>query len=157
MSYPDVTAAVLHTLCDVYQHIAVRDDAGLKIYFHFDYEDDNVRIVGERADQGEVTIVTKAPENVFIRIPTWAPLESVKLTVGDQAVPVEKIGHFAFVPRTDSTPPPEIVLRYALPERTTSETVNGIEYRYKWRGDEIIGALPNTPNRPMYPTITDGE
>ena len=40
----DVVAAVAHTLCDIYSHIAERDDMGLNVYLHLDYADDRVAI-----------------------------------------------------------------------------------------------------------------
>ena len=157
MSYTDVTAAVLHTLCDIYRHIAVRGNAGLTVYFHFDYEDDNVRIISRRAEEATVAIVPKVQDNVLIRIPKWTPPESVRITVGGQKLPVQMIGGFAYVPRSDSPKQPETVLRYGLPIRTTTETIKGVEYRYTWRGDEITGVSPNTAVRPLYPTARDGE
>ena len=38
----DITAAVTHTLVDVYRHIAMQDDTTLKVNFHFDYENADV-------------------------------------------------------------------------------------------------------------------
>lgn len=150
-SYPDVTAAVLHTLCDVYQHIAVRDDHSLTVNFHFDYEDNHVRISTQRADEATLTVAPKQPCNVSIRIPRWTPRDSVKITVGNKPISVTMIGDFAFVPRTELSEQPEIVVRYGLPIHSTVDAINGVEYRYQWRGDSIIGVSPNTNLRPFYP------
>ena len=151
-SYPDVTAAVLHTLCDVYRHIAVRTDTNLRLNFHFDYEDKNVRITSRRADEAEVSIAPKHQDDVFVRIPGWTPPESVRITVDGRPVPIAMVGRFAHVPRTGLTQSSTIVLRYALPSRTTTETVNGVKCEYTWRGDDIVGVFPNTDVRPFYPT-----
>ena len=156
MSYTDVTAAVLHSLCDIYKHIAVRDESGLMVYFHFDYEDENVRISSERADEAKLKIIPKKQDNVLVRIPKWTPANSVRLTVSGESVPVKMMGNFAFIERVKLPQWPEIILRYGLPVKTTTETINGVDYRYTWRGDEITGAYPNTTQRPIYPTIEDG-
>jgi len=139
MSYTDVTAAVLHSLCDLYRHIAVRGDAGLTVNFHLDYEDPNVRIVSQRTDEAKVTVTPKERSNVLIRIPRWTPRESVKITACDKPISLTMIGDFAFVPRTDLSEQAEIVVCYGLPVRTTIDTINDAEYRYQWRGDDIIG------------------
>jgi hypothetical protein len=152
MSYTDVTAAVLHNLCDVYRHIAVRSEAGLTVNFHLDYEDPNVRIVSERTDGAKVTITPGKQDNVLIRIPRWTPRESVKVTADSKPISLTMIGDFAFVPRTDLSERTEIVVRFDLPIRTTVETINDAEYRYQWRGDDIVGVAPNVALRPFYPS-----
>ncbi len=151
MSYTDVTAAVLHSLCDIYQHIAVRDDAGLTVYFHFDYEDNHVRIISERGDKAKLTLIPKRKDNVFVRIPSWTPAESVSITVSGKAIPVEMMGRFAFIEQVDLPDDPAIVVEYGLPIKNTTEIINSVEYHYSWKGDEIIGACPNTSDRPIYP------
>ena len=160
MSYTDVTAAVLHSLCDIYRHIAVRSDAGLTVNFHFDYQDNDIRIVSERAEEAKVTVSPTKCENVLIRVPRWTPRESVRVTAGGKPVPLVMIGDFAYVSRAKISAQPEIVIRYGLPTRTTVDLIHagyqdaptgGDEYRYSWRGDDIIGVSPNTNQRPFYP------
>jgi hypothetical protein len=150
MSYPDVTAAVIHTLCDVYQHVAVCSDTDLTVNFHFNYEDKNIKIISHRADKAKVTVVPKEPSNVLIRIPRWAPRESVRIMVSGKPFPLKMIGNFAFVPRTTRSEQTEIVLSYGLPDKTTIDTINGAEYRYQWHGDDIVGVVPNAKLRPIY-------
>src|SRR5690606_34346562 len=77
----DISAAMLHTLVDIYRHIAVRDDSGLRVNFHFDIDNDFVRIASERRKSATVTIAPKIKENVLVRIPGWVPRESLKLSV----------------------------------------------------------------------------
>ena len=150
-SYTDVTAAVLHSLCDIYKHIAIRDEAGLTVYFHFDYEDKNVQITSERNDEAKLTIIPKQKDNVFVRIPSWTPAESVSITVSGKTIPVEMMGRFAFIERVYLPDDPTIMVKYGLPIKNTTEVINNGEYHYTWKGDEIIGACPNTNDRPMYP------
>jgi hypothetical protein len=81
MAYPDVTAAVIHTLCDIYQHVAVRTDTDLTVNFHFNYEDKNTTIISQRTNKAKLTVVVKEQANVLIRIPRWTPFESVQMMV----------------------------------------------------------------------------
>jgi hypothetical protein len=63
---------------------------------------------------------------------------------------IKMIGEYAYVPHTEMSERPEIVIGYDLPEKTTIDTINGVEYRYLWRGDDIVGVVPNAKLRPLY-------
>ncbi|MBI2939907.1 MAG: hypothetical protein HYY04_05660 [Chloroflexi bacterium] len=153
----DVTAAGLHTLIDIYQHIAFQTRAGLTVYLHLDYEDERVRVTSERAEQARVAIVLKGTtgrDNVLIRVPRWTPAESVSLTVDGRSCSSLMLGPFAYVPAsaTSGQPGAEIVLMYALPVHTALETTDGVEYEFTWRGDDVVGIHPNSDFFPFYPT-----
>ncbi len=82
---------------------------------------------------------------MLLRVPGWAPRESLKLTVGGADVPLEWVGPRLLVRREVVAPGVEIVLTHALPERTTTESPGGKrEYRLHWRGDEVVGSEPPT-------------
>jgi hypothetical protein len=146
----DVTAAVLHSLVDIYQHIVTCDDRGVCINLHFDYRDSSIVIRTSRGDRAKVVITARSAENTLIRIPGWSPKESIRLRVGNIPAGPKMIGNYAFVP--GQPPPYDIVLEYALPERTTSETVSGVTFQFTWRGDDIVGISPNTDFFPFYPS-----
>ena len=57
----DVTAAVLHTLADLYCHIAVPSLAGRRILFHFDYQDGQVQVTCRRSLQDAEATLTVVP------------------------------------------------------------------------------------------------
>ena len=154
-STTDVTAAVLHSLIEIYNSIAVSDGTGLKINFHFDYEDDNVKIITKREDyKATVTATVKTNENVLIRIPQWTPANSIELYVNGSPVSVVKVGNFAQI--ASQSVPMEIELKYGLPVRTTFEKPNpaGTTYQFAWLADEIIGISPNTDFLPFYQTLS---
>jgi len=147
--YTDVTSSVLHAMTDIYRHSAARTDAGLVVYLHFDYEDDALCVASERNDTARLSVTPRIHDNVLIRIPRWAPPQSLGLTVGGQPVDLRKIGDFALIPK--DLLPAEIVLEHALPERTTEEHTIGMDFTYTWRGDQIVGASPNDDYFPYYP------
>ncbi len=152
---PSGTAEIVHTLSAVYEHIAVREERGLVVNLHLDYADDLVQISGHREGEARVTICTRIQDNVFIRVPGWVPRETVRITVDERPVPLNVIGSFAFVDRQLLQRGSKVVLHYALPVRETTETMPmGDTYRFRWRGDEIIGVHPNDWPRPFYPTLT---
>ena len=150
ISTTDVTAAVLHTFCDIYEHIAVRRPAGLTVQFHFDYDDAHVRITSKRDDKATVTVEPRVPQNVLIRVPAWAPPQSLKFTTAGERILPLMLGNFAFFDRSRLQAP--LIMTYDLPEHTTEETIDGTTYTCHWRGDEITGVHPNTDYFPFYPT-----
>jgi hypothetical protein len=147
----DITAAVTHTLVDVYNHIVVPTGPGLKVNFHFDYQDQHVSIVSRRGKSATVTIVPKAKQNVLIRVPRWTPPKSIVLKVNDKPVDALMLGDYALVPK--DVLPGKIELAYALPVSTEIEATNNVNYAITWRGDEVVGISPNSDFFPFYPTF----
>lgn len=152
----DITAADLHTLCDIYTHIVEETALGLVVNFHFDYEDARVRVATERGDAGRLTVQPKVAQPVSIRIPSWTPAESVRLTVNGQPQDLSWIGRFLIVSAGHPPGPTEVAIevRYDLPLRTVEEPTDGVDYRFTWRGDDVIGLAPNTDYLPFYPTAS---
>lgn len=70
-----MVAAVAHTLCDVYTHIATRDESGLKVYLHLDYADERIAVSAQRDREATLTVRAGAREPLFIRLPRWAEAE----------------------------------------------------------------------------------
>ena len=149
----DITAADLHTLCDIFTHIVEETGMGLVVNFHFDYEDGRIRVEDNRGDVGRLAIQLKVAQPVSIRIPGWASMESIRLAVNGQPSHVSRIGNFLFVPRHE--PPVRITVEYGLPVQTIDESTDGVDYRITWRGDDVIGIAPNTDFLPFYATASE--
>ena len=120
------------------------------MYFHFDKEDENIRITSERGKAARVTITPRVSDNISIRIPRWTPAESIHITVNGNPFSPIILGDFAHVP--GNTSPHEIVLVHELPDRKSVEKTERIEFEFTWRGDEITGVCPNSDLFPFYPT-----
>ncbi|KKT07613.1 MAG: Fibronectin type III domain protein [Parcubacteria group bacterium GW2011_GWA2_43_17] len=157
-STTDVTSSVLHSLIEIYNSIAVHDSNGLRINFHFDYEDNTVKIVSKREKDSTgrykavVDVLVKNYENVRIRIPQWAPADSIVLSVNGTPITLVKVGNFAQI--SAQTAPMNIQLKYSIPVRTTYEKPNptGTKYQLNWLAGEIAGISPNTNFMPFYKT-----
>ena len=151
----DITAACLHTLCDVYRHVAEHTAAGTRINFHFDYEDERVRVTSRRREKGCLEVLLKETAPLFIRVPGWTPADSVAVMAGGQPARFDRTGCFLFAGEAKAGT--AIQMQYDLPARTIRETTDGVEYRIEWRGDDVTGITPNTDFLPFYPTATAGE
>lgn len=84
----------------------------------------------------------------------WTPEPSVRLTVDGESLPLTRLGHFAWVSADVLADRSRIVMSYDLPERMTEEEMpSGRRYRFKWRGDEIVGIDPQDSEIPLYPAL----
>ena len=155
---PSGTAEIAHTLSAVYQHITAREAAGLVVRMHFDYADDSIEITTSRNEEATTTVRPRVHDNVLLRLPAWAPAETVRITVDGRQISPLTVGRFACVPKELLRVGSEIVLRHALPARQTTETMPaGDTYQFAWRGDEIVGVHPNDWPMPFYPTLETRE
>lgn len=151
---PDVAAAVAHSMCDIYNSICTESETGLKVNLHLDYQDDDVTIISKRAARGEVSVQVSKPDSIAVRIPGWAPESSLKLAVDGNAVPIKRMGHYAWIGGSQLKPNSEIVLSYELPEKVTQEEMpSGRTYTIQWRGDEIVGIDPQDEPMPFFPAL----
>ncbi|HEY3379314.1 MAG TPA: hypothetical protein VGL77_17695 [Armatimonadota bacterium] len=147
----DVFAAVLHSVTDVYAHVVTHDTRGLAVNLLFSADGDTASVRVEYGTEfASVTVTPKVRDNVLIRVPGWAPRESVTLSVDTRPVEAFWIGPYLFIGRDTLALGNRITLTYALPERSSSETMrNGKNYRFTWRGDQVVASDPPTT---IYPT-----
>ena len=151
---PSGTAEIVHTMSAIYEHISAREPAGLVVHMHFDFADDTVEVATDRGEDATLTVRPRVDDNVLIRVPGWAPAESVRLEVDGRPVAPNLVGAYASITREQLHAGSEIVLRHALPVRRTRETMPaGDSYEFAWRGDEITGVHPNEWPLPFYPTL----
>lgn len=153
---PDVLAAVAHTLCDVYRHITTPGPAGLRVNLHLDYEDEQLRIRSTRGQRAELRVTSTQPGDLLLRIPGWAPADSVALHLDGVAQPVVRLGAYAWIRGDHLRPGSEVLLTHGLPERQSEEIMpSGRRYRFAWRGDEIQGVSPQDAPLPFYPDLPE--
>ena len=155
---PSGTAEIVHTLSAVYRHITAREEAGLVVRMHFDYADEDIEITAVRAEEATLTVRPRVHANVLLRVPGWAPRETLRITVDGRRILPRMIGCCALVPRDSLRVGSQLVMRHALPTRRTTETMPaGDTYQFAWRGDEITGVHPNPRPLPFYPTLENAD
>ena len=126
----------------------------MTVYMHLDYSDANIEIITSREKDATITVCPRAHDNVRIRMPGWTPRESIQIAIDGRQTSRRMIGSFAFIPKDLLRVGSQIVLRYALPTRRTTETMPmGDTYQFAWRGDEVMGIFPNKWPLPFYPTL----
>jgi hypothetical protein len=146
MNVTDVTAACLHTVIDMYNHVVDKKGPLTFVNFHFDYEDDEVVIESRRDEVAHLKIKPRRPTDLMIRIPGFAT--KVEIDAAGQALPLCRIGDFAFVPAVGSE---GLTMDYDLPHNRFVERTNDVDYTFEMRGDEITSIVPWDAFYPFYP------
>jgi hypothetical protein len=150
LAVTDVSAADVHTLVNIYKQIAQPHRGILEVFFHLDYEDEQVGVSCRRDKRAELTVIPKGGSPLAIRVPQWTPKESVRLYAGDKPLEYTLAGHFARTGKVAAQT--KVTMEYDLPEHQNEETGLGAEYTISWRGDDVIGVHPNTDFYPFYPS-----
>jgi hypothetical protein len=148
----DVFAAVLHSLADFDQHIVTTaEDGALSVNLHLDTDRPDVTIRSQRDRDAALLVTLKKPGDVRIRVPAWAPRESVRLSIEEKPLTPRWDGSsVVVVSKADAAAGDTIILRHALPERETVEwmPVSHRQFHLTWRGDEVLACDPKVP---IYP------
>ena len=149
----DVTAAVVHTLVDLYERAVDHTAAGLFVNVHLDRDDEAVAVRVRRSEeQAEVAVTAKRPVDLFVRVPGWTPSASVQLTRDGMPIQPPRIGAFVHIAAGELDTGTRIVMRFALPRRETSEVSPvGRRFSFTWRGDQITAMQPEPARLPFYP------
>lgn len=147
----DVFAAVLHSLADFHEHIITTTPEGtISVNLHFDSNTPSVTTRAKRGANAILLITPKQPCDLRIRVPAWAPRESVRLEISGRTLPLRWNGSFLLVSKSDVAAAAVITLRHDLPPRQTIEEmpVSHRKFALTWRGDEVIACAPKVP---IYP------
>lgn len=141
----DVFAAVLHSLADVYQNIVTTSSDGvLSVNLHFDIDTPSVSVRSMRDKNATLDITPKYSSPLRIRVPAWASRDSVRLSLGNDTLPLHWDGSYLVVGKGLTAPGKTITLRYDLPEKQTVEEmpVSHNKFHLSWRGDEVTACEP---------------
>jgi len=142
----DFTASALHCLIELYERTVDIEDDCIRVNFHFDFAGSGVRINSVRSEsEAHLTVLNETAKSVYLRIPSWAPKSSLRLTRDGREIYIETSEGYACVSTEGS--PTRIELQYALPEFTTEEPWRDEaaiqdSITFKWRGDQIYEADP---------------
>jgi len=144
----DVFAAVLHALVDVDgRSVSALPDGTCSVNLHFTCDTPLASIVATREDSAKVVITPKREAGLRVRVPAWAPRDSVRISVGGKVLPLRWDGSWLLMDAADVSAGRAVVVQYGLPEKETKEKmpVSKRTFRLSWRGDEVVTSDPSTP------------
>jgi len=147
----DVFAAVLHSLADFHEQIVSTTAAGeVSVNLHFDCDLPSVKVSAMRDETATLTVLPKESCALRVRVPAWAPRDSLQWKAGNQPQPTNWDGAYLTLARKDVVAGRLITLRYDLPPSQTMEEmpVSHRKFQLTWRGDEVASCEPKVP---IYP------
>ena len=138
----DFTASALHSLIELYRRAVDVNRDFVRVNFHFDRELKDIRVhcTQERFER-RIAVCNNTGKSLLIRVPGWAPVDSLRLVVNNQQIqPVIHDG-FACIP-SQGEQGRHIFLSFALPATCSSEQWCELSATQKnlifhWLGDEI--------------------
>ena len=166
----DVTAATLHSMCDVLSNALTVEDDVATVDLHFDRTADDLIVSVSESDgsgggdaERALTIAMHQPRELAVRIPGWVARESLRLWVGGQERDAAVKQGYVVVSKCELTESALLVdaakrryvttVRFALPARQTVEKAGGEEFRLHWLGNQVVAIAPNAPFLPFYPSL----
>ena len=163
----DITAATLNSLIEVYNNVITVNNNEVRVNMHFSRRNQFASVSAQRGEKAKVAVTVFGPQNLCVRVPRWAPADSVTLLVNGAARPIKKQGDYICIGGEANGI--DVELGYDLPERMETELgrcqyFDSSErlrppmekprtYTLKWRGDEVIAAAPTVPYFPFYPEM----
>lgn len=144
----DVFAAVLHALVDVDgRTVTVAKDGTVSINLHFTCDTPAASVTVDREKAAAVTVTPKRNGPVRVRVPNWAPRDSVRIETGGKVLTPRWDGVYLALEAAEVFAGEAVVVRYELPEKETTEEmpVSKRKFKLSWRGDEVIACDPAVP------------
>jgi len=144
----DVIAHVVHALADVQEHIVTCSTNGaVSVNLHFDAETPLVSVSATRGKTGRLQVVAKQSRHLRLRVPGWAPRDTLRLWVAGKRLPPDFEGDYLTISAGDLPAGANVELEYDLPGRETVEVmpVTRREFRLTWRGDQVMSCDPKVP------------
>lgn len=144
----DVFAAVLHALVDVdARTVSALPDGTCSVNLHFTCDTPLASVVAKRGEAATVTVTPKRDARLRVRVPAWAPRDSVRISVGDKALMLRWDGSWLVMDAADVSVGRAVVVQYGLPEKETTEEmpVSKRTFKLSWRGGEVVASDPSVP------------
>ena len=107
-----------------------------------------VEVVSCLPHRGELNVVVKGTRRVLVRVPEWAPKGEVKAFRERKAMEVKWAG--SYVVFEGLAKGEQLTVTYPLRLWEVKETMQGVEYAERWRGNTIVDITPPGKWIPMY-------
>ena len=97
---------------------------------------------------GRVDVSVKRPLELELRIPQWVKPGEVECTVNGQARPLSFDGRYAKIGKV--TKGQKVVMTFPISERTEKRTIEGFDYTFVVRGNDVVYVDPPGKYFPIY-------
>jgi hypothetical protein len=144
----DVTSGVVQAISEAMSSIYAHEGDSLAVNLYFDVSDSVIDIVSGLPSDGNLAITPAIDTDVLIRKPSWLNVNDISITVDGQLSTFSLQGDYLSVPDVHSG---ELIeMEFPLLQRTTTETILGVQYEAEWLGDTIVAMSPDGTRQPLY-------
>ena len=133
----DIVGGSVGSLCEVYRQVVDSTAAGHYVNLHFDHETDAVEVESPYT-HGHMRVRAKRPGPLFVRLPSWAPVDAVRVDGLEEGTRCHN-GYLVV-----SRPPLNrwVPIQFELAEREIVLSHRTREIKVKLRGD-AVAAMSN--------------
>ena len=114
-----------------------------------------VDVVSELPFEGRVRLEVKAAQKLAVRVPGWASIDNVTVSLGETAVSPARVGRYLLV--EDLKPGDAVELRFPVTEQVDHYAVNGQTWRIAFRGSTAMDVSPREEGTDRYQLYQRGE
>jgi hypothetical protein len=114
----------------------------------FNHDSPLLRVVSCLPYRGELDVFVKDSKRVLVRIPEWAQKSGVKAFIGRRPIKIQWAG--AYVAFNGVKTGQQLTVTYPLRIAEVNESVQGVQYTEKWRGNTIVDISPPGKWIPMF-------
>lgn len=132
----------------VWDRIVTRDADGVHVNLSFSRDTPWARIISSEPYGGELRLEIQQAAPFFVRVPTWAKRESVRLTIDGEDRALEWRGDSLVL--GDARPGQSFVVTYSQIEREVKDTIAGSDYLTRWKGGTVTSITPTGERYPTY-------
>lgn len=138
-----------------WKNTVTRSAEGVRVNLSFDRDAAEAHVRSFAPSRGRLEVTAKVAHHFYLRPPSWAPKDAVRLYRQNRPVPLE--WHAGYV-RVEHVRPGEVLmLEYPMVEFTQRMAVPdeagapGRPIRVEWAGNTVVGMEPRGTKLPLYP------
>ncbi len=135
-------------LYDVWHHTADDDGSRARVHMAFSRPTPWADIISHIPYTGRIDVRMKQPRDLAVRIPEWAPKNSIQALVNNKPVPLTIDNQYASFPALK--PGDTASLTYDLPESSRTYILGPDTYQVAFKGDTALAISPQGRYGPLY-------
>ncbi|MEX2186789.1 MAG: dockerin type I domain-containing protein [Pirellulales bacterium] len=149
--FTGITASAVATLTEVKKATYAFRGGVHEINLLFDVDNAQIKVVSPYPNGGKLLITPKTAGDVRLRLPAWADRNAVATSLLQQGITYEMAADAVLIhPNANGA---KFYVAMPLAESRTSETINGREVTYLWRGDGIAAMSGMGTPMPFFPEV----
>ncbi len=141
----DATIRASHA---IWSETVTGDEAEARVNLAFNRESPLLNVVSCLPHRGEINVVVKSARRVLVRVPGWATKNDVRAYRNKITVPFKWEGSYVVFDHVESAE--QLTVTFPLRLWEIKETIQGVEYTERWRGNTIVDITPPGKWIPMY-------